>query len=172
MVQVRIQILVNRKTTKILGIIKELVIMESVVLETLSHSSCLAPLHPHHILSHLVQPLKTFEDDDMAPEEKPGSDRLPESDMHPLKFPSGVGRELWPGTMVGLDTCADCHLVLRPVVPVNTGHKNRADSQVVCVCMNLQFAGRQRLKRVGARRSVRHSYLRDLFLPSSCKDLF
>jgi hypothetical protein len=41
-----------------------------------------------------------------------------------------------PESMVGLDTWADHHLILRPVV--NTGHKNRGDNQVAC-SMNLRF---------------------------------
>jgi len=140
--------------------------MELILLETLSRSSCLAQWHPPHVLSHLVQPLRNaFEDDDTPPVQKPGPDKIPDSDSHPLKLPSGVGWEPMPGTMVGLDTCADRHSVLRPVMLVNSDRKNRGHSQAACAYMNLgvdQVAEKECLEQtcpVGARRSVRHSCL-------------
>lgn len=110
------------------------------------------------------------EDDGMPLEQKEELDKTPEPDIHyhPLKpdaFEEVGHGELMPESMVGLGTWADHHLVLRPMV--NTGHKNRGDSQVACMdsrFVNHLAAGHclRQARPVGARQSVRRCCLRDL----------
>jgi len=76
----------------------------------------------------------------MLLDQKLGLDKIPGLNIHYCHLPKlhgcGVGHvELRPESMVGLDTWADHHLILRPVV--NTGHRNWGDSQVAG--MNLGF---------------------------------
>ena len=112
-----------------------------------------------------------IEDDGMPLEQRQEPGKTPELDIHyyhslePHAFEEVGHEEPTPESMVGLSTWADHHLVLRPVV--NTGHKNRGDSQMACMnprCANHLVAEHclRQARPVGARRSVRRCCLRDL----------